>query len=78
MSNFELMLPSHYFEIKKMTPSQKEVFPLAAQLCDLRDHMETVHGALPSDYMNDVLGWHKKNHPKCLFYKKKETDGNRT
>lgn len=29
------------------------------------EHMENEHDATPEDYGMNVLGWHKKHHPKC-------------
>lgn len=50
-----------------MTREQEKAYPCFAILNKLREHAEKVHGATPEDYKLDIVGWHKKHYPECLF-----------
>ena len=55
--------PWNYEALKKRGPNKD--YPLSTAVLRYREHMEQEHDAAPEDYSNNVLGWHKKNHPTC-------------
>ncbi len=56
-------MPWNYELYKARCPSAD--YPFGTAVMRYREHMENEHGAAPKDYRNNVLGWHKKNHPTC-------------